>query len=97
MDFATQAQAQILPLIADVLETMSNPEDAAPIEYFGRLLAQAHAMKTEEDVLGLFMELSTVAFHEFPFTPHQAKAVDELLLEAEFIAFTMTADGRRPH
>jgi len=65
--------------------------------FFTGVLLQAQSMQAEEDVLGLFFELSTTAFLGFEYSPPVAQAIDDLLAVAERIAFTMTAPDQRPH
>lgn len=65
--------------------------------FFTNILAKTHGMQVEEDVLGLFFELSTTAFLGFEYPATVAVAIDDLLAAAEQIAFTMTASGEAPH
>jgi hypothetical protein len=111
MEFAAQAQAQLLPLINRVLalaegdNTAADPQAAVkpggadlPLcAFFTGIRIQAQAMQAEEDVLALFFELSATAFLGFEYSGDVAKAIDELLATAEQIAFAMTASDERPH
>lgn len=95
MELVAYAKTELIPQIERLLERTAS--DAPERWFFSALLVQAHAMKEEEDVLALFFELSTTAFHGFEFDVEQARTIDELLVAAERIAFTMTATGERPH
>lgn len=65
--------------------------------FFTGIRLQARAMQAEDDVLGLFFELSTTAFLGFQYTSELTEAIDNLLAVAERIAFTMTAPVEHPH
>ena len=49
------------------------------------------------DVAEIFMQLSSVAFLGFQFSPEQAALVDTLLARAEQIAHALSADGDQAH
>jgi hypothetical protein len=95
MELVAYAKAELIPQLDRLLELTA--VEAPERWFFSGLVVQAHAMRAEEDVLALFFELSTTAFHGFAFDVEQARAIDELLVAAERIAFTMTASGDRPH
>ncbi len=65
--------------------------------FFTGIRLQARAMHGEDDVLGLFFELSTAAFLGFRYSSELAQAIDDLLASAERIAFTRPAPVEHPH
>lgn len=92
-----QAKRRLIPLLENVIDAHEEHGDANSLAFFTTLLIQAHEMREETQLAALFFELSTTAFQGFGFTRAQTAAIDELLAESEFIAFTLTAPSDRAH
>jgi len=92
-----QARQRLVPLLENVIDTHEEHGNANSLAFFTTLLVQAHEMREETQLMALFFELSATAFQGFGFTRQQTMAIDELLAESEFIAFTLTAPDDRAH
>lgn len=95
MDFVSGVRTQVEPLLDEVIALLEQGENLHPLSFFTLLRIRLQSCRAEEDVLALFIELSTMAFQGFMLTTEQAAAADRLLAVCEQISLTMTADG--PH
>ena len=55
------------------------------------------AVKEEEQLLSLFMELSTTAFIGLEFDDFSAQLIDEILLHAQEVSATFAVDSSQTH
>ena len=93
MDFPSQIRAKLDPLFVAVLEDLSNDGDPLAFAFFMERQQELKAAQSEEDVLGMFLILSQVAFLGFNFTQVAWDKIDLLLAEAESVSATMTASN----
>ena len=93
MEFVSGVRGQIDPLFASVIGLLESGGDPQPLAFFVMLRQRLQACRDEEDVLALFLDLSTTAFQGFVLSADQSGAVDRLLAACEQISLTMTADG----
>lgn len=91
------AQAQLAPLFEAVLKRFEDDAATYEMSFFAIQYDALQRATDDMDVAELFMQLSTVAFVGFEFTPAQALLVDTLLARAEQIAHVLSADGGAPH
>ncbi|MEQ9005841.1 MAG: hypothetical protein RIE74_19970 [Pseudomonadales bacterium] len=93
MEFVSGVREQIDPLFGAVIGLLESGGNPHPLAFFTLLRQRLQACCDEEDVLALFLDLSTTAFQGFVLSADQAAAVDRLLAACEQISLTMTADG----
>ena len=91
------AQEQLEPLFAALLSQFEADGATHEQSFFAAQYDVLHRAVEEVQIAELFMQLSTVAFVGFQFTPSQAFLVDALLEKAEQIAHTLSADGGQSH
>ena len=92
IDFPSQIRTKLDPLFFAVLEDLSNDEDPLAFAFFMERQQELKAAQSEEDVLGMFLILSQVAFLGFNFTQVAWDKIDLLLAEAESVSAAMTAN-----
>ena len=97
MEFGESARLQLAPLIETVLEQLDPERQILESSFFTLRLIEAKQMAEPQDLLHLFLELSTTAFQGFSFTAEQASSIDQLLAVAENISHTLTAPSEDAH
>lgn len=85
------------PLFEAVLTQFEKDESTYEQSFFAVQYDALNRAVEEVQIAEVFMQLSTVAFVGFQFTPTQAFLVDALLERAEQIAHTLSADGDTAH
>ena len=65
--------------------------------FFRQLEAKLDKTHNEEELLNLFMALSTTAFQGFQLDPFAIRVADQLLMQAQHYAVTLSADTRSGH
>ena len=94
---ARAAKEQLTPLFDAVLEQFKADDAVFELSFFTLQYDALNRLKDDMDVAELFLQLSSVAFHGFDFSPEQAIKVDLLLAQAEQIAHALSADGNSSH
>lgn len=91
------AQEQMGPLFEAVLTQFEKDDSTYEMSFFATQYDLLNRAVEEVQIAEVFMQLSTVAFVGFQFSPSQAFLVDVLLERAEQIAHTLSADGDQQH
>lgn len=91
------AQEQLGPLFEAVLGQFEKDDATYEQSFFAVQYDALNRALEEVQIAEVFMQLSTVAFVGFQFSPTQAFLVDALLERAEQIAHTLSADGDQAH
>jgi len=92
LDGVEQTVDDLTKRIDAVLMALGDLEPAASV-FFLELRHALSEARDEADLINSFIALSTTAFQGFEFPPRSLAAIDQLLADAERIAFTFTADG----
>ncbi len=95
------AKAQLRPLLDRVIETLE-PDVAQgfgmlEMSFFTSAIVQLQQAVEPIQIAEFFVQLSTLAFQGFQFSPVQGEAIDRLLAEAENMAHALSADEDSPH
>ncbi|MEM6707507.1 MAG: hypothetical protein AAF648_01855 [Pseudomonadota bacterium] len=91
------AQAQLKPLFEALLERFKDDGALYEMSFFAVQYDALNRATDDVSIAELFMQLSSVAFLGFQFTPQQAVMVDELLAKAEQMAHALSADDDQAH
>ena len=83
------AKEQLKPHFERVLETVKGPMEQS---FFTEGLLRLTAAEQDEQILELFFHLSSTAFMGCEFGPKEQIVIDDLLAQAEQIAFALSAD-----
>lgn len=92
MNAVEQTVADLTMRIDAVLAAIGELDPTASV-FFLKLRRSLVAARDEVDLINTFIVLSTTAFQGFDFPPRSLVVIDELLADAERIAFTFTAGG----
>jgi hypothetical protein len=92
LDAIAQTVTDITKRIDDVLDVLGDREPSASL-FFLELQRALAGAREEEDLINVFIAMSTTAFQGFQFPPDSLAPIDALLADAERIAFTFTASG----
>ena len=65
---------------------------AREVQFFKKIQSDLIYAQSEQNLLEIFLELSTLMFSDFSFTDEQHEKIDALLANCEQIACTFTAD-----
>ena len=90
MEIVENARNQLAPLISQVIGSLNEDAQVMEVSFFTLLLVQLNRMQEAEDLMQLFLELSTTAFQGFTFSTDQAQLIDALLATSEDIAHALS-------
>ncbi len=85
-------KASLKPKLEQLITYLSGEHEAAAAAFFTGILTQLLAVREEEELLALFLELSTTAFMGFSFDDVSWHLTDTILQEAEYTAHAFSAD-----
>ncbi len=91
-DVLSVARAELLPPLRTLLELVEAEGEPAQHAFFGRVALGIESARDAEDLAGPFMELSTSAFLGFHYSPAATMLIDRILLSAQTLALTLSAD-----
>ena len=97
MDAINTVKAQLRPKFELLVEHLNDTEQVAASAFFTDLLVKLIAVDAEEDLLTLFMELSTTAFIGLTFDDVATGMIDQILEHAEQVAATFAIDTNQAH
>ena len=83
----------LLPRLQELLTHLADTDQIAAQNFFTKIFTDLNQTETEEQLLELFIELSTTAFLGIPFDDISLAIIDEILQEAEQISAAFSADG----
>ena len=97
MQFVDAAREEMLPLTRLVIESLDEDSQIVETSFFTLVLIRITQMRSDEDLMNVFIELSTTAFQGFVFSQRQSELIDGLLATAERIALTLSVPTDRAH
>ncbi len=92
-----EVQALIRPKLERLIEYLADQHESMASAFFTNLLIQLVQARSETDLLGWCIELSTTAFVGIQFDPVSWALTDEILADAERISMTFSASDSVPH
>ena len=96
MDAIDTVRNELRPQLEDLLTHLGNTEQIAAAAFFTQILMGLNKVEREEQLLELFIELSTTAFLGLQFDAAALTMIDDLLANAELIAQAFSADSANP-
>ncbi len=96
MDAIDTVRNELRPQLEDLLTHLGNTEQIAAAAFFAQILMGLNKVEREEQLLELFIELSTTAFLGLEFDAAALTMIDDLLANAELIAQAFSADSANP-
>ena len=84
----------ILPLVDNLLQDSIG---AREVQFFKKIQSDLIGAQSEQSLLEIFLELSTLMFSDFFFTDKQLEKIDALLENCEQIASTFSANTGVPN
>ena len=84
----------ILPLVDNLLQDSIGAREA---QFFKKIQSDLIGAQSEQNLLEIFLELSTLMFSDFFFTYEQLEKIDALLENCEQIASTFSANTGVPN
>lgn len=84
----------ILPLVDNLLQDSIGAREA---QFFKKIQSDLIGAQSEQNLLEIFLELSTLMFSDFFFTDEQLEKIDALLENCEQIASTFSANTGVPN
>lgn len=88
---------RLRPAVEQLLDYLQYTGDPAAIAYFESVRQRLQNVTREEDLLDLFMFLSTMAFQGFTLDPVAATMADQMLAYAEQVSHAFSADDKLAH
>jgi hypothetical protein len=92
MNAVDTVKSDLLPKIGDLLTHLLDTEQAEAASFFSRVFHDLNAVTGEEQLLEVFIELSTTAFLDGA----ALALIDDVLMHAEQVAATFSADSSQP-
>lgn len=89
-------KADLKPRIEELLLHLNATGQVAATAFFTQIFSNLDAVDGEEQLLELFIELSTTAFLGIPFDEVALALIDDVLMNAEQVAQTFSADDSTP-
>ena len=96
MNAIETVKADLLPKLGDLLSHLLETEQAEAASFFSKVVHDLSASNSEEQLLEVFIELSTTAFLGIEFDTPALALIDDVLMHAEQVAATFSADTAQP-
>lgn len=84
------------PKFEDLLLHLNSTDQMAASGFFTKLFVDLNAVASEEQLLELFIELSTTAFLGISFDESALAQIDDILMTAEQVSQTFSVTGENP-
>ena len=97
MDAIDTVKAELRPKLERLIGYLSDTNEVMAASFFTNILVGLVNVKEEEQLLELFIELSTTAFQGFLFDEESWALTDDVLMYAEQVAQTFTASQDSAH
>ena len=97
MEAVEQVTQELKPKFEKLIGYLEETNQIASTAFFTNLLATLATVQEEEQLLSLFMELSTTAFVGLEFDDIAAHLIDDILLHAQEISSTFAIDATQTH
>ena len=86
-----------MSLNQSLIEYLNDQDEVLAAAFFTELLVHLQSATEEEELLSVFINLSSTAFMGFQFDNVSWALADSILLEAEQVAHAFTASGAQAH
>ncbi len=96
MDAVSTVKNDLRIKLEDLLTYLNGTDQMAAAAFFTKLLVDLSNVVSEEQLLEVFIELSTTAFLGIPFDDVALEIIDDLLMTAEQIAETFSVSDSNP-
>lgn len=96
MNAIETVKTNLKPKFEDLLLHLNDTDQMAASGFFTKLFVDLNAITTEEQLLELFIELSTTAFLGISFDDIALTQIDDILMTAEQISETFSVTGENP-
>ena len=90
-------KSELRPKLERLINYLNETNEVVAASFFTNILVVLVGLTEEEQLLELFIELSTTAFQGFVFDDVSWALTDDVLLYAEQVAQTFTASPDLPH
>ncbi len=90
-------KSELRPKLERLIVYLNETNEVVAASFFTNILVVLVGLTEEEQLLELFIELSTTAFQGFVFDDVSWALTDDVLLYAEQVAQTFTASPDLPH
>ena len=96
MNAIDTVKADLKPRLEELLLHLNTTGQIAATAFFTKIFVDLDAVDGEEQLLELFIELSTTAFLGIPFDEMALALIDDVLMNAEQVAQTFSVDDSTP-
>ena len=96
MNAIESIKSDLTPKFEDLLMHLNSTDQMAASVFFTKLFVDLNAVASEEQLLELFIELSTTAFLGISFDEIALNQIDNILMTAEQISETFSVTGEHP-
>ncbi len=97
MEAIDTVKDHLRPRLEALIEYLNENNEVAAASFFTNILVILVGLEHEEELLALFIELSTTAFQGFLFDETSWAMTDEVLAYAEQVAHAFTASEDESH
>lgn len=97
MDAVENVKETLRPKFLTLIEYLNDQDEVLAASFFIELLVQLQSAREEEELLSVFINLSSTAFMGFQFDTVSWALADSILQEAEQVAHAFTAPASRAH
>lgn len=97
MNAIDTVKTELRPKLERLIVYLNETNEVMAASFFTNILVVLVQLDQEEQLLELFIELSTTAFQGFMFDDESWALTDDVLMYAEQIAEAFTADQDRAH
>ncbi len=97
MDAVEHVKDSLKPKFLTLIEYLNDQDEVLAASFFTELLVQLQSATEEEELLSVFINLSSTAFMGFQFDNVSWALADSILQEAEEVAHAFTAPASKAH
>ncbi len=97
MNAIDEVTASLKPAVAQLVEHLEISNQPQALAFFQQVLVRMDQVEDEDDLLALFLLLSTTAFQGFQLDPVGAMLAEHILAYAEQTAHTFSASDSTAH
>ncbi len=96
MNAVDSVKGSLKPKFEDLLAHLNSTDQMAATGFFTKLFVDLNAVVSEEQLLELFIELSTTAFLGISFDEIALQQIDDILMTAEQVSQAFSVTGENP-
>lgn len=97
MEAVAVIKTELEPMFDVLLMYLESVQDMQAHQFFASIQNNLRALQQEEEVLELFIQLSMTAFQPFVLDPFAVRLTDDILVYAQQISETFSADSGTSH